>query len=106
MRRLVTVTVLCLAAPLLALTGCGDDDDNNTPSCEPACGPCQTCDTSGDAPACVDNCAGDLECQDGVCTARDTAVQTVCSGGIPLPWTRTVPALPIWMFRATASLSP
>jgi octaheme c-type cytochrome (tetrathionate reductase family) len=36
-------------------------------TCDPACGQCQSCDTSGATPVCVDNCAAGLVCNDGAC---------------------------------------
>ncbi len=83
MRRSVTAIVLGLAVALWGLAGCGDDDDNSNtntaPTCDPACGECQSCDTSAATPVCVDNCASDLECQDGQCVApADVACDPAC----------------------------
>ncbi|MCK5797997.1 MAG: hypothetical protein KAI47_12465, partial [Deltaproteobacteria bacterium] len=54
---------------LLAI-GCSDDTaPPEAPKCDPACGSCQSCDTTGIKPTCVNNCAGGLDCQDEQCVA-------------------------------------
>ena len=57
---------------LLAGVACSDDEpvtQQQAPTCSPACKACQTCDTSGATPVCVDNCAAGTSCQNNKCTA-------------------------------------
>lgn len=46
---------------------------STTKKCEPACGPCQSCNTSGENPVCQDNCTTGLKCQDNKCVAEEKA---------------------------------
>jgi octaheme c-type cytochrome (tetrathionate reductase family) len=65
MKRLV----LPLAGLFLLAAACSDDDNPTPPTCDPACGGCQTCDTSGATPVCVDVCSAGMTCQNAKCVA-------------------------------------
>ncbi len=73
------LAVLAMAA--FAFVACDDETTETVvvegdagPTCAPGCGACEVCDTSGDAPVCVDLCGEGAECVDGECV-----------GGAPTP---------------------
>jgi octaheme c-type cytochrome (tetrathionate reductase family) len=48
-------------------------------TCEPACGPCQTCEIDGSGNAsCVDLCGANTTCENNVCVAPDPVEPPVC----------------------------
>ena len=70
-RRLLSAFAFASALAFLGAAGCSDDDNKTPtpPTCDPVCGSCQTCDTSGATPICVDNCAVGTTCQNEKCEA-------------------------------------
>jgi len=47
-------------------------------TCDPTCGPCQTCVVEGDVASCVDLCGANTTCEENVCVGEEPIEPAVC----------------------------